>query len=470
MTERFEAEFSAVGEPQLSLSTQAARTLATTVKTPPQMQGITSRWLLRTLPWVDVKGGTYRVNRRRRIAVGKGRVQFHQQGADQVSVIPETLTAFPVLRDCTDPDLLRAIAERFRVRHLDVGDRIAETGQPVSEFYVVAHGRFHKTGPGNYGGEDLLGVVSDGDQVGQEVLGQSGEPIWPFTVKATTPAIVLALPLPDFQQIHDRFPSLGALIRGFLGRQEQPANKKGEAEVALTSGHAQEATVPGTYVDYDLQPREYELSVAQTILRVHTRVADLYNVPYNQTEQQLRLTVEELRERQEWELINHREFGLLHNTEFDQRISTTSGAPTPDDVDALIAMRRSTDALYAHPKTISAFLRECNARGLDAPVRETDGHRTLAWRGIPLYPCSKIEVSKRHTSSIMAVRFGEDQGVVGLHQRGIPDEYEPSLNVRFMSITERAILQYLVSAYYSVAVLVPDAVGLLENCDVLKRS
>lgn len=48
-----------------SLSTGAARLLATTTKTPPQMQGITSRWLLRALEWVDVESGTYRVNRRR---------------------------------------------------------------------------------------------------------------------------------------------------------------------------------------------------------------------------------------------------------------------------------------------------------------------------------------------------------------------------------------------------------------------
>ncbi|WP_231910568.1 hypothetical protein [Candidatus Nitrosoglobus terrae] len=35
-----------------SLGTKAAQNLATTTKTVPQMQGITSRWLLRVLPWV----------------------------------------------------------------------------------------------------------------------------------------------------------------------------------------------------------------------------------------------------------------------------------------------------------------------------------------------------------------------------------------------------------------------------------
>jgi hypothetical protein len=56
--------------------------------------------------------------------------------------------------------------------------------------------------------------------------------------------------------------------------------------------------------------------------------------------------------------------------------------------------------------------------------------------------------------------------VVGLRQTGLPDEYEPGLNVRFMGIDEKALLSYLVSVYYSVAVLVPDAIGILENADV----
>ncbi len=65
------------------------------------------------------------------------------------------------------------------------------------------------------------------------------------------------------------------------------------------------------------------------------------------------------------------------------------------------------------------------------------------------------------------MRTGEAvQGVVGLHQTGIPDEVQPSLNVRFMNIDEKGVISYLVSAYYSVAVLVPDALGILENVEV----
>jgi hypothetical protein len=59
----------------------------------------------------------------------------------------------------------------------------------------------------------------------------------------------------------------------------QPQNKRGEAAIELTAGHTGEPAVADTFVDYDTAPREYELSVAQTVLRVNTRVADLYNSP-----------------------------------------------------------------------------------------------------------------------------------------------------------------------------------------------
>jgi hypothetical protein len=207
------------------------------------------------------------------------------------------------------------------------------------------------------------------------------------------------------------------------------------------------------------------------VLRIHSRVADLYNEPMNQTEQQLRLTIEALRERQENEMVNNKEFGLLHNADYDQRIQTLSGPPTPDDLDELLSMRRKTRYLFAHPKAIAAFGRECNKRGIYFGSTDLGGNQIPAWRGVPLLPCGKIPVVGGQTSSIIAVRTGEeDQGVVALHQTGLPDEYEPGLNVRFMGIDDRAVISYLVSTYYSAAVLVPDAIGILENVEVSRAS
>jgi hypothetical protein len=67
----------------------------------------------------------------------------------------------------------------------------------------------------------------------------------------------------------------------------------------------------------------------------------------------------------------------------------------------------------------------------------------------------------------MAMRVGEaGQGVIGLHRTGLPDEYQPGLSVRFMGISDKAIISYLVTTYYSAAVLVPDALGILESVEI----
>ncbi|MEV5508319.1 family 2B encapsulin nanocompartment shell protein [Streptomyces orinoci] len=453
-------------DPRLSLSTQAARNLATTTKSEPQMQGITSRWLLRTLPWVQARGGTYRVNRRLSYAVGRGRVSFLKTGAD-VKVVPETLAELPPLRGFRDEGLLRELASRFVQRDFDAGHVLVEEGRPIEEVFLVAHGKLDRITTGKYGTVQRVGVLADGDHLGEEALRQS-EPVWHETVTAATAGTVLAVNWSAVRELLDRSPEFRAHIDHYLATTKQSVNRKGEADVALASGHSGEPVLPGTFVDYELAPREYGLSVAQTVLRVHTRVADLYNEPMNQVQQQLRLTIEALRERQEHEMVNNREFGLLHNADYDQRISTHSGPPTPDDLDALLSMRRGTRVLLAHPTAIAAFGRQCNKRGVYPEPVEVAGHHVPAWRGVPLFPCNKIPVNGGGCiSSIIAMRTGEEeQGVVGLHQTGIPDEYEPGLSVRFMGINEKAVISYLVSTYYSAAVLVPDAIGILENCEV----
>ncbi|MFG3197026.1 family 2B encapsulin nanocompartment shell protein [Streptomyces sp. NPDC048208] len=449
-----------------SLGTRAARQLATTTKSAPQMQAISSRWLLKSLPWVDVRGGTYRVNRRLQLRTGRGRVAFEQNGADDIRVVPQTLTELPALRGYPDLDVLRELASRFRPREVRSGQVLFEAGQPVTEAYLVVHGRFTRYTAGKYGEEEVLGVVTDGGQLGDEAVGRT-DPLWPASVRAETAGVVLALPWTAVRELTDRVPSLDAHLRAYVERQARPMNRKGEAEVAVQAGHVGEETLQGGFVDYELTPREYELSLTQTVLRVHTRVADLYNDPMDQTAEQLRLTVEEIRERQEWELVNNREFGLLHNIDHGQRISTHSGPPTPDDMDELLTMRRSTKVFLAHPKAIAAFFRQCNRRGLVPGTANVDGREVPAWRGVPILPCGKIPVTGDHTSSIIALRTGEaNQGVIGLYQTGIPEEYQPGLNVRFMGIDRAAIVNYLVTAYYSLAILVPDAAGVLENVSI----
>lgn len=449
---------------QISLSTAAARNLTTTTKTVPQMQGITSRWLLRALPWIQVSGGTYRVNRRLTHVPGGGKVAVAQT-ADNVSVVPQSLREIPLFAGFSDDEMLAAIAAGFTQREVAAGEVVVQRGQPIDEFLIVAHGKVHKAGDGHFGDHTALGVVANGGYLG--IGGLNGQSSWDHSVEAIVPTVLLALPKARFAELLGMSEALRAQVAGHAEAKSKPANKRGEADISIASGHSGEPELDGTFADYELNPREYELAVAQTVLRVHTRVADLFNEPMDQVGEQLRLTVQALRERQEHELVNNPDFGLLHNADYSQRIQTHSGPPTPDDLDELLSRRRSTRALFAHPKAIAAFGRECTKRGIYPSSTEVAGGTVPAWRGVPIYPCGKIPVTDGHTTSIIAMRTGEeDQGVVGLHQTGIPDEYEPGLNVRFMGISEKAVISYLVSAYYSAAVLVPDALGILEHVEV----
>src|SRR6266700_3131322 len=404
----------------LSLGTAAARNLATTTKSVPQMQAITSRWLLRVLPWVEAAGGTYRVNRRLRYVIGDGVITFAGSG-QHLRIIPAELRELPVLRDFTDEAVLGALASRFEPRAYAPGEVIIESGHRAERVYLIAHGKVDKVGTGKYGNATVLGALADGQYFGEQVLTEP-ESIWEFTATAATACTVLSLP------------------------------RQAVTELA------------GTFVDYEVCPREYELSVAQTVLRIHSRVADLYNEPMNQVQQQLRLTIEALRERQEHELVNNPGFGLLANADPAQLIHTRTGPPTPDDMDELLCRRRKTRFFLAHPRAIAAFGRECSRRGVYPDTAELDGRRVGAWRGVPILPSPKIPVTGSGTTSILAMRTGEeDEGVIGLRQTGLPDEQEPGLNVRFMNASEKGIISYLVSAYYSAAILVPDALGVLEN-------
>jgi len=448
-----------------SLSTEAARNLTTTTKSKPQMRNITTRWLLKMLPWEDIKGGTYRVNRRLTYAVGDGRLSFVSEGT-AVRVVPAELRELPLLRDFEDDQALTALAGRFEQREFAPGDVIVRSGQPRAELFLLAHGKAHRIAPGPYGDDQVVSVLADGDHFGSEVLAGT-EDTWRFTVKAVTPCTVLVLAGQSFQQMNGRSESLREHMRQALSQPAPAQNKAGEAAIDLSSGHVGEADLPGTFVDYEQEPREYELAVAQTLLRVHTRVADLYNDPMNQTEEQLRLTIEALRERQEHEMINNRSFGLLHNADLSQRIFTRSGPPTPDDLDELLSRRRKSRFFLAHPRTIAAFRRECTKRGLYPANVPLEGSTVQTWRGVPILPCDKIPITAGNVSSIIVLRTGvEDQGVIGLHTLNIDDEVQPSMNVRFMGIDDHAILSYLVSVYFSAAVLVPDALGVLENVEI----
>jgi hypothetical protein len=245
----------------------------------------------------------------------------------------------------------------------------------------------------------------------------------------------------------------------------------GESEISIQCSPTDGDVIPTASVDYEESPREYTLSTVTTIIDVQTRISDLYRSPMDQVREQLGVLIEMVKERQENELINNVNYGLLSSVAPGQRISTRKGPPTPDDLDELITKVWKEPAFFlAHPRAIAAIGRECTYRGVPPPTVNLFGSPFITWRGLPIIPCDKLRVSNaegRATTDIVLLRTGErKRGVVGLFQPGLPGEVSPSLSVRWMGINERGAASYLVSLYCSVAVLTEDALGVLTNVDV----
>ena len=328
----------------------------------------------------------------------------------------------------------RAVRQRRDpARRGDRRIRAAPTGVPDR----ARQGR-RRSAPAPTATKAVLGVLADGTSTSATRLLDEDGGRWEYTARPTTACTVLAA-----RQRGDRGHRAGtaawpSTLAALGPLRQRPHNHRGEAEIALAAGHAGRAAAARHLRRLRRQPPRVRAVVAQTVLRVHSRVADLYNEPMNQTEQQLRLTVEALRERQEHELVNNRGFGLLHNADYEpaDHTRTRPADPGRPGRTALPAARHRL--LLAHPRAIAAIGRECTRRGAlpgdrrhrrqpdphlagraHLPLQQDPGHR----RGAP--PSSPCAPVRRTRASSACTR------------PACPDEIEPSLSVRFMGVDAR---------------------------------
>lgn len=455
------------GEKQDSYTQDAARQLATTTKSVPQMVGITPRYLLRLLPWVEVNSGTYRVNRQKVVLVQDKKISFDFEGGDG-RLQAHHLKTLSLLKS-VDEKVLEKLAGKFKGETFEAGETIIRQGDPGEKFYIILSGKAEASLSGKLGREVRLGIMNEGSFFGEFALLLDSPRV--ASVRAVTPITVLGLDRKDFNGLLKDVSGLKERLLSEMEERERLratlANEFGEQKLNVFTGDSSEDELAGTHVDFDESPKEFTLTALQSIVRIHTRMADIFNEPISQVREQLRMTIEGMKERQEWELINHGEFGLVNQVAPSMRLPTRHGSPTPDDMDELLSKVWKSPAMFlAHPQAVAAFGRECTHRGVPPATIEIFGSPLLTWRGVPIVPCDKLAVN-HGTSSILLMRLGEErQGVIGLHQTGIPGEQQPSLSVRHMGIDARAVSSYLINLYFSCAVLVDDAIGMLEDVEV----
>src|SRR3984885_14528385 len=94
-----------------SVTTAVDKNLANTTKTSPKMMSITPRWLLRLLPWVQVNGGTYRVNRTK-VELPKAERIGVDFSDGNVTFSSESLRSVPLFSRLPD-SILSLMTQRF---------------------------------------------------------------------------------------------------------------------------------------------------------------------------------------------------------------------------------------------------------------------------------------------------------------------------------------------------------------------
>jgi hypothetical protein len=468
-----------------TLSVPAARTLSTPTLTVPQMLAESPRWLLHLLPWLNIQGGVYQVNRRRIVLRQSDRIATTFVD-DKAALDVNALRGLSLLRSADEP-LLDAISGLLVEERRATGEDLYKEGDSGEKFYIIVKGKVEIATTDAHGEKLRLALYGDGDFFGETALLND----WRHTTTAQTltPSVFLTLDRARFRGLLDSSPELRANFEAIVRlRDESPAkqNESGEAGIEIASYNVgEEPELQRTFVDYEEIPRQYQLQTIQTVIRLHTRISDLYNNVYDQLREQLRLTIQGMKEREESEILNDPEHGLLFAAAPSMRIRTRSGPPTPDDLDDLLAHVWKEPAFFlGHPRAIAAFGRECTRRGVPPPTVQMFGSPFLTWRGVPLVPSNKLPINRSNGSrvphvanrdtegsagltSILLMRVGEPkQGVVGLHQTGLPGEQMPGLSVRFMGIDNYSTASYLVTLYFSAAVLTEDALGILENVEV----
>jgi CRP-like cAMP-binding protein len=310
-----------------TLSVAAARTLSNPTLTVPQMLAESPRWLLHLLPWLNIQGGVYQVNRRRIVLRQSDRIAT-TFADDKAALDVNALRGLSLLRTANEP-LLGAISGLLVEERRGTGEDLYKEGDAGEKFYIIVKGKVEIATTDAHGEKLRLALYGDGDFFGETALLNE----WRHTTTAQTltPSVFPTLDRARFRALLDSSPELrtnfDALVRL---REESPAkqNESGEAGIDIASYNVgEEPELQRTFVDYEEIPRQYQLQTIQTVVRLHTRISDLYNNNYDQLREQLRLTIQGIKEREETEILNDPEHGLLFAAAPSMRIRTREMPP-----------------------------------------------------------------------------------------------------------------------------------------------
>ena len=173
------------------------------------------------------------------------------------------------------------MANRFKTEEVSLGNKLIVEGEDLSKFFIIAQGQVEVLSKGAHGSDLRIALLTEGEYFGETDL-VSDKPS-DVTVRTITPCVLLTLSRKDLDAV--------------LGEDAGPERRiqEGDRRASGTAVRRSIATANGTSIwcrasprtsrfprrlsTTRPHPREYSLSAVQTVVRVHTRVSDLYNGP-----------------------------------------------------------------------------------------------------------------------------------------------------------------------------------------------
>ncbi len=188
---------------QRSVTTAVARNLANTTKTSPKMMSITPRYLLSLLPWVNVEGGTYRVNRTK-VELSKAE-RIAVDLSDGLAVLePEALRSVPLFSGLASTITSR-MATRFRTEQVSMGNTLVVEGEDGNKFFIIAQGQVEVLSKGIHGSDLRIALLSEGEFFGEtDVVSDKPSDV---TIRTLTPCTLLTLSRRDLDAVLAELPN-----------------------------------------------------------------------------------------------------------------------------------------------------------------------------------------------------------------------------------------------------------------------
>ena len=183
-------------ENRISLSTSAARNLATTTKTKVQVSGLTSRYLLKLLPWEDSK------------------VVIKDAAA---------LRALPLLHSLSQ-SFLETLAARFDTEKCKQGDAVFEEGSKGDKLYIIVQGKVDVTRADAENEKVLVAVLHDGDYFGEMALFE--DVVRSATIRTAEESRLLVLNKQEFTEIVREYPQIALHICRVLSERIRRLHQK----------------------------------------------------------------------------------------------------------------------------------------------------------------------------------------------------------------------------------------------------